>query len=234
MNIDTDREYQEGKVEEVRAYPEGGWDVKWDGWNLLVPSELCQQAPTVGETIRCYGRGIGATVRGIAIDGRVYRYRTDAQEKQLHKDQVAEHDRKRAAAYESKRADFDAQVAALPEPFRLRIERFRDLGGNEWRYQFEPYELFSCEQAVVFAEACGTVDGLRAFHALPYEEQRRRAPKMSDGHSGNTFGQACALASCFLTNPETVPKMHGALCPLVGCDSYGCFAAHEAKRGIEP
>lgn len=233
-SIDTDREFKEGKIEEVRAYPDGSWDVKWDSWNLLVPNDMCQQAPAVGETMRCYGKGIGYTVRGIAINGRVYRYRTASEAEQDHRDMVARMAKKRNDDYEEKRADFDARVAALPEPFRLRIERFRDLGGDDWRHEYEPYELFACEQAAIFATELKTVDELKAFSALDYEEQIKRVPGMNDGHSGNTFGQACALANCAITNPELVPKMHGAMCPLVGCEAYGCFAAHEAKRGIRP
>jgi len=233
MNIDTDQQYEETKVAEVRTEPKG-FDVKRDdGWNLFVPSDLCQVEPKPGETMRCYGRGIGYTVRGIAINGRVYRYRTPAEAEQDHRDMVAKHDRERRNNYEAKRAELDMQVAALPEPFRLRIERFRDLGGNEWRYQHEPYELFCCEQAIAFAEACPTTEALKEFAGLPHDEQRSRVPKMSDGHSGNTFVASVQLAGCLLENTELVPKIHGALCPLVGCEEYGCFAAHVAKRGIK-
>jgi hypothetical protein len=232
MNIDTDREYQEGKIEQVHAWSKG-WEVTWGGWTLLVPNDTCQQAPAIGEMMRCYGKGIGSTVRGIAVNGRVYRYRTPAEERRHQSDMVDRHKRQRRDDYEAKRPDFDARVAALPEPFQLRIERFRGLGGNEWRYQFEPYELFTCEQAAAFAAELKTVDELKAFSALGYEEQRARLPAMSDGHSGNTFGAACQLAGCMITNPELVAKMHGAMCALAGCEEYGCFAAHEAKRGIE-
>lgn len=234
MSIDTDKQFQEHKIEQVEPARDGSWAVMFDSClTLWVTSEHCKVAPQVGETLRSYGRGFGYEVRGIAINGRVYRYRTEAEAAQDHKDAVAEQKRKKAEEYEAKRADFDARVAALPESLRLRIERFRALGENEWRYEFEPYELFTCEQAAAFAEACGTVEEVNAFHGLPYEEQRRRIPKMRDGHSGNTFGQACALACCLITSPEVVVKMHGALCPLVGCETYGCFAGHEARRGIE-
>lgn len=53
---------------------------------------------------------------------------------------------------------------------------------------------------------------------LSYEEQREVVPNLNDGHSGNTFGCACALAFAYLDCPENVPKMHGALSPLVGSD----------------
>jgi hypothetical protein len=233
-NIDTDLQFKEGKIEEVHAYADGSWDIKWDGWNLLVPNDMCQQAPEVGETMRCYGKGIGYTVRGIAINGRVYRYRTAAEAEQDHREMVARMAKRRTDDYEAKRAEFEARVAALPEPFRLRIQRFRDLGGDKWRHGFEPYELFACEQAAAFADALKTVDDLDAFRALNFEEQLLRVPAMSDSHSGNTFGAACLLARGMIEAPELLPKIHGAMCGLVGCEYYGCFAAHEAKRGISP
>lgn len=229
MNIDTDKQYQDDRIETVTETA-NGWEVTFDGSMVLfVPNEQCKAAPQPGETLRTYGRGFGFIVRGIAINGRVYRYRTEAEDAQDHRDMVARQKAEKAADYEAKRADFDARVAALPEQFRTRIERFRDLGGNEWRYEFEPYELFTCEQAAVIAEAVITVDELAVFCKLSYEEQRLRVPKLDGGHSGNTFGMACQLARCLIEQPELLPKMHGAMCALVGCQEYGCFAAHEAK-----
>jgi hypothetical protein len=38
---------------------------------------------------------------------------------------------------------------------------------------------------------------------------------------------AVALARFAMQSPELVPAAHGALCPLVGCKDYGCWAAHE-------
>lgn len=233
MNIDTDRQYEDHKLDKVDASEEG-WTLHFDGsYCTFVENTRCQVAPQPGETMRRYGRGFGYPVRGVVINGRVYRYRTDAEEAQHHREQVAEQKKRRGEEYEAKRADYDGRVVALPEPFRLRVERFRALGGNEWRYEFEPYELFTCEQAIVIAEAVVTVAELESFTKLEYEEQRRRVPKLDGGHSGNTFGMACQLARLLIERPDLLPKMHGALCALVGCEAYGCFAAHEAKRGIK-
>jgi hypothetical protein len=53
---------------------------------------------------------------------------------------------------------------------------------------------------------------------------------LADGHSGNTVGCACLLARLYLTSPEDVARMHGALTPLVGCAEYGCVHPTE---GVE-
>lgn len=50
---------------------------------------------------------------------------------------------------------------------------------------------------------------------------------ISEGHSGNTFGMACRLAYLYLTEPENVIKLHGALAPLVGSKEYGCVPRDE-------
>jgi len=233
MNVDTDQQYEETKVSKVEGDASGWTVLRDDGWSLYVPSDACQIAPQPGEVMRCYGRGIGHTVRGIVINGRVYRYRTEAQDRQDHADMVARQKQERRDAYEAKREDFDRRVLALPEMLRLRVKRFRAIGENAWRHDHEPYELFCCEQAVVISEAVLTVEELQAFAGLPWEAQKRRVPKLDEGHSGNTFGASCALARALLERPDLLPKMHGALCPLVGCEAYGCFAAHEARRGIE-
>lgn len=49
-------------------------------------------------------------------------------------------------------------------------------------------------------------------------------------HSGNTFGAACKLAHCFVAEPHLISKMHGALCPLVGCEEYGCWSTVAGKK----
>ena len=51
------------------------------GWNLYLvgggstwlTSEHCAVTPQPGEIARCYGRGIGFHITGIAIGGRTYR-----------------------------------------------------------------------------------------------------------------------------------------------------------------
>jgi hypothetical protein len=233
IGIEDDQQFEESIVQEVH-FGEGGWSVVIDGAMLFVSSARCDVVPKPGEAMRTYGRGFGYPVRGVVIGGRTYSYSTEEQAEAEHALQVAQRKAQQREEYNAKRDEHDAAVAALPEPFRKRIERFREVGGNEWRYTFESYEVFTCQQAAAFAEACGTVPELHAFDALPYAEQRKRVPAMAEGHSGNTMGAAVLLARIVLEKPELVPHAHGALCPLVGCEDYGCFAAtKEAKEAKE-
>ena len=40
------------------------------------------------------------------------------------------------------------------------------------------------------------------IHDMPYEEQKKAIPKLSEDHSGNTFGAACGLAAQYLSSAE--------------------------------
>jgi hypothetical protein len=124
--------------------------------------------------------------------------------------------------YEAKKTEYEAAVAALPPEFQARIARF--WRNNPSFSENLPYELFCCQEAVKIAARCKTAGGIRIFHDLPCEKQREAVPELSGEHSGNTFGAACLLAQCYLEHPELVDKMHGALCPLVGCKDYGCYS----------
>lgn len=219
-----DVEFQESIVEKVREYSKGGgWEVTHNGaWIIGVDADECAVAPQVGEPIRTYGRGIGSTVRGIVIGGRVYRYRTDAEEQAKHEQYCRDMEAKREQEFNEGREGADERIAALPTIFRERIEKFQRDGGHEFRRDYEGYELFCCEQAVAIAEALKTVEALDAWRTLPWGAQLTQVPALSDGHSGNTFGAACALARHYISNPQFVTKMHGALVPLVGCEAYGC------------
>jgi hypothetical protein len=232
MNWDTDKQYQSHTVKSVEERPDG-WEVSWrEGMLLYVTNEHCKQAPVPGELARLYGRGLGYEVRGVVIGGRVYRYKTEAETEQARQDWLAAEQRKKLDALERERPERDAKIAALPEPLRQRIERFqRTLGG--WRAEHEPSEIFVCEQAAAIAEALKTREAIRSFHGLPYEQQKELVPALDDGHSGNTFGAACRLAALLLDRPDLLDKEHGALCPLVGCADYGCFAAYEGKTASQ-
>jgi hypothetical protein len=218
--IDDD-EWQEATITKV-AREDGGYAVEHDGWTLWVQHYGVR--PKVGDTIRTYGPGIGHEVRGIAINGRIVRYESERVTRRSR--EQAERDKADQDKAAADRSVNDARIAALPIEFQVRIARFRRNNPEfEWRYQ--PYELFVCEQSVAFAKRyTGDLDGLRAFaQSTDWAWQQTQVPELSGEHSGNTFGAACRLAWIYLDHPELVEKEHGALCPLVVCDAYGCFAA---------
>lgn len=219
--MENDTQFEESVIDEVR---ESGdyYEVSHDGWTIGCPKVEGLPAPTIGETLRLYGRGTGYSVRGIVINGRVYRYQTEAEEKAAHEQYCRDQEAKREQEFSEKRDGIDVRIAALPPIFRARIEKFQRDGGHDFRRDYEGYELFCCEQAVAIADALKTADAIAAWRDLPFGVQRTQVPALSDQHSGNTFGMACQLARLYIERPEFVAKAHGALVPLVGCESYGC------------
>lgn len=236
MSWRDDTEYREDKITSVRQ-AEGGWYVEMSGWSIGVSGDVCNQEPKPGESIRLYGKGIGYEVRGIVIAERVYRYDTEAEAELRRESEKRQQEEERQQKLETERPERDARIAALPEAFRQRIARLqRSL--PHWRRDFETYELFVCEEATKIAKAVysmsleektlrvlGSAENIiQTFHDSP---EMQKAAGISDEHSWNTFGQACTLALRSLTlSPDTVVQSHGALCPLVGCKAYGCFAAY--------
>ena len=221
------------------------WDVSFkEGFSFLVHDEYEKApAPEPGSVLRLFGEGFGRPIRGVGPlvrTGRrtrntpiahLYSYRTADEEKREHEEWVASEKQKKRASWEAKKAETARDVAALPAPFRERFEFF--MRRAEWGPEFGPYELFVMQEAVKIAgvewEGLRGVEAVSAFAKLGYAAQKQLLPSLGEDHSGNTFGAACALARYYLTQPELVPKMHGALCPLVGCAEYGCWATTQKE-----
>lgn len=232
-----DTEYSEDKVTSVRQV-EGGWDIEVSsGWSIMVSDDVCSQEPKPGESIRLYGKGIGYEVRGIVIAERVYRYEMEADAELRREREKRQQEEERQQKLETERPERDARIAALPEAFRHRIERFQRALPH-WRRDFETYELFVCEEADKIAKAVysmsieektlrvlGSAENIiQTFYDSP---EMQKAAGVSEEHSGNTFSQACVLALRSLAlSPDAVIQSHGACCYLLGCKAYGCFAAY--------
>lgn len=206
---------------------DGGWSVlREDGWSLWLTDNGIEPEP--GDVMRCYGRGIGYSVRGIAIEGKgIIRYLTKSEERAEFDRQQAERKKDQRAKEIETRPDRDLRVRELPRALRLRAERFQN-ARDGWRAEHEPYELFVCEEAAKIAahfEGENAIYRLNEWAEKPFEAQMAEVA-VSDGHSGNTFGATVHLARLLLLeNDEDVIRAHGALCPLTGCKDYGCYAA---------
>ncbi len=226
-----DRERQTGVILKVSGpNADGNYGVHWNEtgddsgvYVCLLQHRACQDAPVVGDVITHWGRGLGSAFRGQAVNDVVFWYRSDADQQAQQQTESSRRDEREKAEYIAARDDHDLRIAALPAVFQQRIHDFRERR-VDFGWQFEKYELFVCEQAVVFAATFPTEDALKTFYDLDYQAQKAACPAMDDGHSGNTFGQAVKLALLFLSHPENVPQYHGALCPLVGCSEYGCWS----------
>ena len=222
----SDTEYEDHVLTDVTS-ERTGYVIKHGAWSLFIDDPGFK--PKVGETARYFGRGIGSTVRGVVINGRVAFYLTVAEQEAKHRAYMKQLHGDRRAEFEKNREKMDAQVAALPAVFQRRIERFR-ANNPEFRWEFEPYELSCCCDAVKIADALRPTltatwtarDAITAFNAKSWEDQIAFVPGLYDGHSGNSFGMACRLALHYLIDPEKVYREHGALAVLVGCEEYGC------------
>lgn len=179
--------------------------------------------PGVGDVVRTYGT-FGHVIRGVVVGDVVAFYRTEEQERVRHEAWVAAQRAKKRAEYDAQRATTEARLRALPPAFQERVIGFRASNPKFW--EFEGYEIFCCEEAVKIAATLKDKDAVVAFGKMSKSEQKETVPTLAyDQHSGNTFGVAVLLACHYLVHPDLLPREHGALCPLVGCEEYGCAAA---------
>jgi hypothetical protein len=194
-----------------------------DGWTFGIQEEWGIKIKP-GDVARFYGRGIGSTVRGLDINGVPCYYRTEKQQEEEHAKWVREREAEQKAEFEKNKASLDEKYNNLPAIFQRRIDKFRK-NNPDFRWKYEAYEMFCCEQAVVIAKTLETVQAIENFIKLPFDAQKALVSELSKDHSGNTFGCSVRLAYLYVGElPENVVKLHGALAPLVGSKEYGCVA----------
>lgn len=202
------------------------YDITMDnGWSTGVVTDA--MVPEAGDILDLwYVNGPFTAIRGRAINGEVIEYQTKEDFLEQMQRQQQEKNEKQQREYTDSKKELDSRIQKLPVEFQQRIHGFRERNENfGWKY--ETYELFCCEEALKIANHFNDPDKIRWWYRLPYQQQQAEFTGLSDEHSGNTFGASVTLAVLFLEEPELLPKMHGALCPLVGCEDYGCFAAQK-------
>jgi hypothetical protein len=180
--------------------------------------------PKVGDKLTVHTKG-GAfgTIRGMDLNGEKIFWKTDEEMEAERLEWLRKNEEEKQEIFKENVAEMDKQYDSLPKCFQERIDKFR-ANNDRFRIDYESYELFCCEQAILIANACKTPEAVKEFGQKKWEEQLKQVPELSDGHSGNTFGAACHLAFWYLSNAENVVKMHGALSPLVGSAEYGDIA----------
>jgi hypothetical protein len=177
-----------------------------------------------GDVVRLYGRGFGFPVRGVAVERlRVVRYETEADWRARMDREQAEKEAKDIAAFKADTEARNGRIALLPEVLQRRIARLMDADTEKRPWSWLDYELFVCEQAVVIDRELpqgNAIDHIARFKALTWDEQKATVPSLSDGHSGNTFGAACALAHYMrqsrIDGSNSPVNMIGALAVLGG------------------
>lgn len=179
-----------------------GYVTDGDGWTIAC--DTTHQNVAVGSTLELWGRGLGYAVRGVAIDGIVQRYATEAEEADRVDRSNAERVRDRIDAYLSEgKAAQDAQYDALPPVLQRRIDSFRRKR-LDFRWDGESYEMFIYIEAVKIADAAeGNAAAVDAYTAMPYDEQRKLVD-ISDQHSGNTWNTAVHVARLLCADPSSL------------------------------
>jgi len=177
--------------------------------------------PIVGDSLTVHTKG-GAfgIIRGMDLNGKQIFWKTDEELESERLEWLRNNEEEKQRKYRANVASMDKQYNALPKCFQERIDKFR-ANNERFRVDYESYELFCCEQAVIIAKACKTSEAVQKFAKKDWDEQQKQVRNLSDGHSGNTFGAACHLAYWYLSDAESVVKIHGALSPLVGSEEYG-------------
>lgn len=202
-----------------------------DGWSLGVDTSGVDLA--IGTDVLYWGRGLGYSVRGLAVGHHVFWYRTEHEQAANEQAERENREAQQKAEFDAQREAHDRRYDELPDAFKARVDRFR-AANPDFRWQFEAYEVMCCRDALKIASYCSVnrladvadgqeptaADNVLAFQRLPWDEQK--AAGIDPGHSGNSFGFACRLAYLWVTDPGRVEFEHGALVPLVGCKAYGC------------
>lgn len=196
---------QTGYATSVGEIRDGGFSVTVDsGWSFWMDAQYAGKVKE-GDWVYLFGKGIGFQIQGVAVNGTTLWYKTNEQMEAEHKAWCDNHDREKRERLEANRNKWLADIAALPDPLRLRMERFMSEKEDFLKDSGE-YELFCCTEAVKVmdyikaqigddASEKTVKDAINAFKELPWEEQ---AKVVSDGHSGNSFDFACMLAYCVL------------------------------------
>jgi len=175
--------------------------------------------PKNGDIVTLHTKGF-SFIRGIELNGEVLFYKTDEELEIQREKELQEMEERKQQKFVENVEKMDEQYEKLPEHFKQRIDRFRK-NNPRFRIDYEDYELFCCEQAIIIADACKTPEEVVLFKDKKWDEQIEQVKDLSHDHSVNTFGCACQLAYHYLFNPDNLVKIHGALSNLVGSEEYG-------------
>ena len=177
--------------------------------------------PKVGDELTVHTKGGSfGTIRGMDLNGKKIFWKTDDELEAERVEWLRKNEEDKQEKFKKQEKSLDASYNKLPKCFQERIDKYRN-NNPRFRVDYESYEMFCCEQAVEIAKACKTAEGVQEFQKLEWDKQKKKVKKLSDGHSGNTFGGSVHLAYWYLQQPENVVKMHGSLATLVGSDAYG-------------
>jgi hypothetical protein len=110
------------------------------------------EPPEVGDRVRLWSYR-GSMILGMALRGTVLFYRTEEENQAQLAAEGEEREAKEKKEWEDHgKAELQARYEKLPEAFRHRLDKYRNGPNKSFGWQYESYEMFCCEQAVVYAE----------------------------------------------------------------------------------
>lgn len=206
-------------IKSVDLYDEGGCAITREepGWGTfgLSAAELNGFIPQVGDVVVVYTEGF-SSIRGVIIDGHVFRYHTPAQAKAEHEQWKKNYRLEKLERYVEHGDALKERVKSLHPVLQARMARFGAESGIEFWVDSAPYEMACLEgtQALLNKVESLDLEGDAAVawvndwwdinsdkHDPPYdyEKQMEIVPDFGDGHSGNTAGAAKAMAVMILS-----------------------------------
>lgn len=199
MSWQHDPQYEMHELTTVEPSADG-WSVGFDSMGLFVPNAECKTAPSVGELIRVYGRGFGYTVRGIVIEGRVYRYESEA-----------DHEVSQAAFRERlkrEREDDDEKFRASAVALQS-LPAFACSDADGWAKcvatnSTDPYSYECCRYAAAWANE------MEKRGPVPVADIAQDCSRVADtsGITGFMYGAAVSMLSKFWVRGEELRRWH--------------------------
>ena len=211
--------YEIGKIRKI--VDDGKfYQVYSDEHSLIFLDKKHGVVPKVGNTIEIYG-DVGRNIQGICINGKTAYFNGEIGLKIDFKRRLRNSNDKKRRDFKKNMATLDEQYNSLPDVFKKRLDILRR-NNPKFRWEFEPYEMMVCIDAVKIANVCSSIEKIKEFSDAGYKKQMKMVKDLDQGHSGNSFGMAVRLAYHYVSNQDNVWREHGAMCPLTGCKEYGC------------
>lgn len=224
-------EVEVAPITDVDFYEDGGCAITRGepGWGTFGISavELNGFKPQVGDIVVVYTQGF-SSIRGISIDGRVFRYTTPAQAQAEHEQWQKNWRLEKLERYIEHGEALKERVKSLHPVLQARMARFAAESGVEFWIDSAPYEMAVLEGAQALLNKTANLFGAnwaaengtdedRAEVATKsikwiedwwainteeggydYKKQMEMVPDFGDGHSGNTAAAAYSIAKIIL------------------------------------
>jgi hypothetical protein len=209
--IAEDAAYEDTIVKKVEVKDGHATIEREDGWSMTVTIPEGKDAPQPGDSLRVYGRGIGFSFYGYAINGDVWKWETPFERFATRIKMLAAHDRGRREHLDKSRPDLGCWYAELHGPFKARIDRFRLRPDFEVEHgSYETYPVLMAQRIAAWVEDNQMVDEaqkatVERFREMAYEDQSKVLHGDEPdkyGISGHQFDSACGLALAALEGKE--------------------------------